>query len=274
VLRNCILRDAYQQLVKVSVDRDNTSISSDGGLIENCVLEYSAGAGPNFYIGGIDALGAKNWTIRGNTLRNIASPHTAVGGFAIHFWSGSESNVVERNTIIDCDRGIGFGLDDAPNIGGVIRNNMIYHAANGAPFGDVGIAVTDSPDSRVYNNTIFVEHPYPNAIEYRFPGTRNVMIFNNLTNRRIQSRDGGSGTTRGNVSSATATWFVSPANGNLRLASVVPAVIDAGQPIADLIDDIDGEMRPEGTALDVGADEVTGQQRSLQLSRGPPASVD
>jgi hypothetical protein len=134
--------------------------------------------------------------------------------------------------------------------------------------------VTDSPDSRVYNNTIFVEHPYPNAIEYRFPGTRNVMIFNNLTNRRIQSRDGGSGTTRGNVSSATATWFVSPANGNLRLASVVPAVIDAGQPIADLIDDIDGEMRPEGTALDVGADEVTGQQRSLQLSRGPPASVD
>jgi hypothetical protein len=256
VIRNCVLRDAYQQLVKVSVNRDDTAVSSDGGLIENCLLEYSARVGPNFYIGGIDALGAKNWTIRGNTLRHIASPHTAVAGFAIHFWSGSADNLVERNWIVDCDRGIGFGLDGGPNSGGTIRNNMIYHAANGARFADVGIALTESPETRVYNNTIYQAHLYPRAIEYRFAATREVSITNNLTNRQIAARDGATGTVAQNVTTASPAWFVAPEAGDLHLAGRQARVVDAGLQVEGLTDDFDAQLRPIGAGVDIGADEL------------------
>ena len=45
---------------------------------------------------------------------------------------------------------IGFGLDTRPNSAGIIRNNMIYHANNGAPYADVPIALTESPNTQVY----------------------------------------------------------------------------------------------------------------------------
>jgi hypothetical protein len=59
VIRNCILRDAYEHLVKVSQDPPNPNVTGDGRLIANCLFEYSAGTGPQYYIGGIDAHGAK-----------------------------------------------------------------------------------------------------------------------------------------------------------------------------------------------------------------------
>ncbi len=255
VVRDCILENAYEQLLKVSSSPARPWATSNGGLVEHCLFEYTAGMGPQYYIGGIDAHGAKRWIVRDNVFRNIASPSRAVAEFAVHFWDGSEDDLVERNLIVNCDRGIGFGLDGKPNHGGVIRNNMIYHAPGVGRFADTGIALTDSRDSQVYNNTILLLSAYPRAIEYRFPTTRGVLIANNLTNRAIASRNGGTGVVTHNITDAAASWFVNPRAGDLRLARPVAQVMAAGLPIPALTDDFSGHSRPAGVRPDIGADE-------------------
>ncbi len=253
ILRDCILRDAYEQMVKVTIDTSKPSVTGDNGLVENCVFEYTAGIGPQYYIGGIDAHGAKNWVVRNNTFRSIASPNTSISEFAVHFWNGSANNLVERNTIVNCDRGVGFGLAERGNSGGIIRNNMIYHASGKGQFADVGISLHNSPNTQVYNNTIVLEHNYPDAIEYRFAGTQGVLIANNLVNKQISARDGASGSSKSNVTNASASWFKNAAVGDLHLASAVSSVVDKGQAVSGLTDDFDGDARVGSP--DIGADE-------------------
>lgn len=268
VIRDCVLRDAYEQMLKVTLDPAKPTITSDNGLVENCLFEYTAGIGPQYYIGGIDAHGAKNWIVRGNTFRNIISPSSSVAEYAIHFWNGSANNTVERNTIVNCDRGIGFGMDGQPNSGGIIRNNMIYHAANAGAFADVGIALTESPNSQVYNNSVYLDHSFPWAIEYRWASTKNALIANNLTNKPVTSRDGGSATLSSNVTNAAKAWFASPSTGDLHLASSVTTVVDKGQLINGLTNDFDGQSRPEGSGVEIGADEI-----SLSPTLQPPRNL-
>jgi hypothetical protein len=256
VIRNCILRDAYEQIIKVSIDSANPSVTSDNGLVENCLFEYTAGIGPQYYIGGIDAHGSKNWVVRKNTFRSIISPNTSVAEFAVHFWDGSANNTVEKNLIINCDRGIGFGLDGRGNTGGIIRNNMIYHSSNAGQFTDVSISLTESPNTQVYNNTIFTEDSFPWVIEYRYASTSNVVITNNLTNKPIISRDSATGTLSNNITNAASSWFVKPVNGDLHLASAISSVVGAGKTVNGLVDDFDGQPRPTtGAGIDIGADQ-------------------
>lgn len=269
IIRNCILRDAYEQMVKVSFNAATPSVTSDNGLVENCIFEYTAGIGPQYYIGGIDAHGAKNWVVRNNTFRSIISPSGSVAEFAVHFWNGSANNTVEKNLIVNCDRGIGFGMEGkTPNNGGVIRNNMIYHAANAGQFADTGIALVESPNSQVYNNTIIMDNSFPWGIEYRFTSTSGVLIANNLSNKPVMSRDGASGTVAKNVSNATGIWFVNKASGDLHLASAVTGVAASGQSVAGLAEDFDGQARPSNS-IDIGADQLV----SVPANPLPPTNL-
>lgn len=257
-IANLRIVDSHEQLVKVSFNPASPN-GSDFGIVEDCLLEYSAGTGPQYYIGGIDAHQARGWIIRNNIFRSIISPAETLAEHAIHFWSGSEDTLVEGNQIIDCDRGIGFGIGDRGHSRGVIRNNMIFHSGRNSEFADVGIDLQSSTETSVINNTIYFQHDYPNAIEYRFAATTGVFIANNLTNKAIVGRDGASATLTHNVSTAEARWFVDPFEGDLHLAAAEPAVVDQG---ADAIPglpepflDFDGEQRPAGSGIDIGADE-------------------
>jgi hypothetical protein len=254
LISNLHVVDTYEQMVKISTDPSNSN-SSEDGLMENCLLEYSAGIGPQYYIGGIDGHRCKNWIVRGNTFKNISSPGGDTAEHAVHFWSGSQDTLVENNLIINCDRGIGFGLGERTHVRGIIRNNMIYHVSFDPGFADVGIGLENASNAEVYNNTVFMANDYPNAIEYRFSGTSGGIIKNNLCNRVIAARDGGVAEVDHNLTAAPADWFADISAGNLHLASWISQVVDQGVSLSGLTTDYDGDLRPQGAGVDIGADE-------------------
>ena len=254
IIRNVHIQDTYEQMIKVSYDASLPNNGSQNGLVEKCLFEYTAGMGPQYYVGGIDAHNAANWIIRDNVFRNIRSPGGDIAEHAVHFWSNSQNTLVERNLIINCDRGVGFGLGERGHKGGIIRNNMIYHDTSEG-FADVGISLESVTNAQVYNNTIYMEHGYANAIEYRFAATTDLTIINNLTNKAITARDGGAAATSNNITDAVAAWFVNTSAGDLHLRYAVPSVVDQALGIEGLTDDFDKTKRPMGIACDIGADE-------------------
>lgn len=246
-LHNLHIVDTGEQMVKVSYVPGSAESSADG-ILEWSLLEYSAGVGPQYYIGGIDAHQTANWIVRHNIFRYIRSPDSDVAEHAVHFWSGSRGTLVEHNLIVDCDRGIGFGLGDRAHHQGMIRNNMIYVTR------DVGIGLESCDGAEVYHNTVFAEN-YPWAIEYRFTASRGNRIVNNLCFGLVISRDGGAAESLANIENALPAWFVDPRNGNLRLSSAIAAVVDQGLVSGNAAQDFDCEARPKGSAPDIGADE-------------------
>lgn len=248
LVHNVRFIDTGEQMLKGSFNPADTSVGSDRGVVRCSRFEYTAGIGPQFYIGGIDVHNGADREVRDNVFADIRSPDGNLAEHAIHFWSGSSNTLVERNVIVDCDRGIGFGLGDRGHNGGLIRNNMVYTTR------DVGIGLESAQGTQVLNNSVYADN-YGSAIEYRFGATSGVTIRGNLTRGSIWARDGASGIVSNNYTSAIAAFFVDYTNGNLRLASRRPEVVDQAPPLAQVVDDIDGRARPVGSASDLGAHE-------------------
>jgi hypothetical protein len=143
---NCILRNAGDQILKAAAKESMPP--SVGCIVQNSLLEYTTTKGPRFYIGGIDVHKGLEWVVRRNVFRNIRSPEDKLAEHAIHLWSGSTNTLVEWNVIINCDRGIGFGMGVRGHDGG----------------------------AKIQNNLIHMSSAYPNAIEYRFPATQSITI--------------------------------------------------------------------------------------------------
>ena len=215
--RHVIFQDAYEQLLKVSYNyktqksQDNKSL---GGIVDGCIFQYTRGIGPNFYIGGVDALGAENWVVKDSIFRDIASPSDRIAQYAVHFWDNADNNIVTDNIFIDNDRAIGFGMR-LPNRGiryahkgGVAKNNVIYHTNNGDPFADVGIMAEGNIGLTVADNIIFQMHPYENAIEYRWDNSDGIDISGNMVNKRIQGRDGAVASLNSNMEMLTLEQFL------------------------------------------------------------------
>ncbi len=266
---HCRLFDAGEQFVKSNPARKDGSADPNGYTgpsqcaVEYCVIEFTDTA-RWWYTEGVDVHAGRDWVVRRNLFRNIRGPAGSanVGG-AIDFWNHSSGTVAEGNTILNCAVGIRFGIVDKAGAtdheGGIIRNNFIYRARGACIWADVGIVVNDSPNTKVVNNTIIFEDDYPNAIEYRFPDSKGLLIANNLTNKAIRLRDGAQAVVQGNDTKARPDWFRNPALGDLRLNArgVAGAAKVPGLPDCPL--DFDGRKRAAGKPTCAGADSGTGK---------------
>jgi hypothetical protein len=268
------LLDGAEQFVKVNPNAARSAFA-DRGRVECSTFRLTDRGRPHVpsdflpcYTGGIDAHGARGWIVRLNRFEDIRCGK-GLAEHAVHFWTGSRDTLVERNTIVDCARGIGFGLGERTDwtrryadraatgyvghYGGIIRNNVVVAARPGT---DTGIGLEQARGARVYHNTVYASPRatgYFSSLDYRFPNTT-ADIRNNLLTR-ITARDGATARLARNVESVPASWFRSPAGLDFHLRPAATGAIDRGVPVSAAGLDIDGKPHAVGPP-DLGADEA------------------
>jgi hypothetical protein len=292
LIYNVHVVDPGQQAIKVNPVPGG--FFADHGTVACSRIELSAaGRGhvrDDCYTGGIDAHAARGWTVRDNVITGFWCA-AGLSEHAVHFWRNSRDTVVERNTLHDNARGVGFGLletaaptrsyADTPcpaaaggyvgHFDGSIRNNFVSAhdpALFASEYGfDCGICMWQACGAVALHNTVYTSNPGAtfSAIEWRFAHTL-VELTDNLVNAPLRERDGATATLVANSSAAVAAWFAQPASGDLRLTLNATPAIDAGAASA-ASDDIDADARPQGPAPDVGADETS------PLDSAPPATL-
>jgi hypothetical protein len=283
---NVHVLDALEQAIKINLNAAETHFTDDGTIACSHIELTSAGRPAvrnNCYTGGIDAHGSRGWHIRDNLIEGFYCP-AGLSEHGVHFWTGSRDTIVERNRIVNCARGVGFGLGettasssdawrtytDSPcgaatpvgHYGGVIRNNFVF--ANEAElfasqFGfDTGIAFEQACDAVAVHNTVFSSTPpLSSAIEWRFANT-SARVLNNLANAALRDRGSGAmATASGNIDTAAATLFADATSGDLHLLPGATPARGGGSTVEAGLCDDDIDADPRTDPRDVGADQAS-----------------
>ena len=266
---NCRLRDIGVRAIKGSAGQD-PSVRAVKGSVRYCRFENTKIPPADWLFGGdyiaaIDMMALEDWTFSDNVFRDIKGRNGG-GRAAIFIWVRSRRVVVERNLIVNCDRGVAFGNpgQSTANIAGkplvyvsdgVIRNNFIA----GGP--DCGIELWYAEQITVCNNSIWrPERNWSRGIRIG-TGTCDADIVNNLVHGEIRL-DGGQARLVQNLAGRLEGYFTDPASGNLMLTSGAVGAIDQGVSVAEVTDDIRGQSR---TSLpDLGAWEFNGENSTAQ----------
>lgn len=264
LVHNCRIVNCNQQFIKGS-SSENDPLGATDGVIEQCLFEFTGGWAYQYYTGGIDIHKGVNWIVRDNLFRNLRVPagQPGMAEHAIHFWkrcpTRPQNLVIERNRVVNCDRGIGFGLGSVEGgfHGGasVIRNNVVFNDGTG-PRTDVGIGLEHASGVSVENNTVVVQN-YWAPVEYRFAGCSNVVFRNNLVNRPIQRRDNAPPALQeNNLERMESSWFRNAGTGDLRLTDSARAALGVGAVLVDSLIAANAVARSREAGWDVGAIEV------------------
>ncbi|WJH34829.1 discoidin domain-containing protein [Paenibacillus sp. CC-CFT747] len=237
---------------------------ADYGIIENSLIGYTT-TGMRGSVEGIDLIASKGWIIRSNTIENTkkADGSPAYGFFAK---GNSMDTVVENNVFKNSSIAMSFGGGGTAvqyfrngdtvyeHRGGIMRNNVVMGTQ------DTAVYMNKANGFKVYNNTMLDIAPSASVggIESRFAGSSGE-IRNNLMDKAVKLRDGGTAISSNNITNATTGWLVNAAAGDYHLnPSTAQAAIDTGYSLpTDVPADRDGQLRTTGTAYDIGADELS-----------------
>ncbi len=268
MIRNCILHDIWQRAIKgVKVpEKDREKVRPSGIRIQYCLFyndhpkRYEDDASDtmeNFkgnYIGGIDVMFPRGWTISDNVFVGIHGRTKEARG-AIFLWHDAQECIVERNVIIDCDSGICLGNSSLPDdvkihcTRCIVRNNFVTRASENGILGDY------TRDCRIVNNTVFD----PNSTLLRLirlvHSNEGMVITNNLlAGAPIRIESPGKIDLKSNLDSVPSSYFADAANGNLHLTVAAAGALGRAVPLAEVTEDIDRKRR--GRHSDIGAHEL------------------
>lgn len=259
LIHNVHILDPGEQAVKVNPIGDGTVDDSE---LRCSVIELTdAGRGHirnSCYTGGFDAHRATGWRVWRNRIEGFWCAD-GLSEHGIHLWRASADTVVEENVVVDCARGIGFGLGPGEDghSGGVIRNNFVAAADPdlfASPDGfDTGIALWGAEGAAVYHNTVASTQAPFSSIEWRFIAT-SVTLANNLTTAGIVDR-GGDASLDGNLEWVSTALFADVAAGDLHLVDPGSAPVGGASDLAQGLADLDVDRQPRDAEPDVGADE-------------------
>jgi len=211
------------------------------------------------YTGGLDAHQATGWLVRRNRIEGFWCDN-GLSEHGIHMWRQCVGSVIEENVILDCARGIGFGLGPGADghLGGIIRNNFVAAGDSGlfasSSGFDSGIALWGADDAEVYHNTVAsTQAPSASSIEWRYI-TTDVTLANNLVSDRIWDR-GGTSYLSTNLEFVLLSLFADVAAGDLHLVDPTSSPVGAGTRLASGLADVDVDGQIRDAAPDIGADE-------------------
>jgi hypothetical protein len=255
---NCHFRNIGVRAIKGSAGQDPEIRAVRGSVrfcqFENTKIPESDWLFGGDYIGGIDMMALEDWTFSNNVFHNIKGRNGG-GRAAIFIWVRSRRVVVEKNLIVNCDRGIALGNpgQSTANLAGerlvyvsdaMVRNNFIA----GGP--DSGIELWHADRIKIYNNSIWrPERNWSRGIRIG-AGTLRADIANNLVHGEIRV-EGGEAEIRNNLAGRLDGYFVSPLAGNLALTPSATEAIDQGLSLEEVTDDIRQQAR--GGPVDLGA---------------------
>ncbi len=257
-IHNCRFRDIGVRAIKGSAGQD-PNLRAVNGSVRYCSFENTKIPPADWLYGGdyvaaIDMMALEDWTFSDNYFRNIKGRNGG-GRAAIFIWVRSRRVVIERNVIVDCDRGVALGNpgQSTANAGGkeppyvaegVIRNNFI---AGGA---DCGIELWHCDHIQVYHNTIWrPERNWNRGIRVG-TGTARTDIVNNLVHGEIRL-EGGEAELRSNLTGKLTGFFVDAPSGNLALTAAATAAMDKALSLPEAVDDI--RRHPRSGKPDIGA---------------------
>jgi hypothetical protein len=267
---NCVIHNIWQRGVKgvIVPEKDREKLRPRDCRVEYCLFysdrakkfsDDEADTPRNFggnYVGGLDVMYAKGWTISDNVFLNIQG-RTREGRGAVFLWHETEDCIVERNIIIDCDKGVSLGNSYMPKGRGVklharrciVRNNFITRAPEG------GVEAANTAGCKIYNNTIQDPKNRMRRLVRILGASDGLVVAGNIfSGPKPRNESKGKVTIENNLVKDITAAFSDPAAGNLHLKTPLPEVVDQAKKLAEVTEDIDGAKR--GPKPDLGADEI------------------
>ena len=284
---NVISHNVWQRHIKgpkVPDNEDGTPSWVEGCIVQYCLFyndrpktlddepyekENPDEFGGN-YVGGIDIMNAKDWTISDNVFIGIRG-RTGSGRGSIFMWHNGFDCIIERNIFIDNDSGICLGNSSARGerrhcTGFIVRNNFITRTN-----ANEGIFVGHTRDCKILYNTV------------HNPGTGRLIRIPHANDGLLVEGNVFSGTSwgvnidetdniipitfRNNLNKLSTEFFVDPVNGDLHLKSTAADMIDKGPVLEEVVEDIDRQIRDNKP--DLGADEyrsvVSGMRKDTEM---------
>jgi hypothetical protein len=240
---------------------------------------HHGGAGTN----GGEGIDIKDGSYNGKVYKNHVHDMNRLGIY-VDAWDKYTYNIdIFQNIVHDCPD----GFDVASEAGGLLENIRIYNniAYNNNNVGiwivNWGEPVPEHPmkDIRVINNTLYNNgNEWGGGINVINSDAKNVVIRNNICSENLSFQiaieassqsltvdhnliDGYRGAGNeiyGDDPVIGDPKFVNPSGVDFHLQANSPA-IDSGSPIDAPNDDFDGNTRPQGKGIDIGADEYSGK---------------